>query len=152
MFKRLLVLLAAVAVLPAAAQLASALPADRLALANQLAKRGLHAEALREYEAIRNEKSVPRDEVLLRLGESYRNVGRSADALACYAALVANHPQSRYVDYARLNRALLKDGTARLEELKLLDHVGAPELIRATALYYLGEAAAQNKDLKAAMS
>ncbi len=152
MFKRLLVLLAAVAVLPAAAQLASALPADRLALANQLAKRGLHAEALREYEAIRNEKSVPRDEVLFRLGESYRNVGRSADALACYAALVANHPQSRYVDYARLNRALLKDGTARLEELKLLDHVGAPELIRATALYYLGEAAAQNKDLKAAVS
>ena len=152
MFKRLLVLAAAVVVLPLAAQLASALPADRLALANQLAKRGLHAEALKEYEAIRNEKSVPRDEVLFRLGEAYRNVGRTADALACYATLIANHPQSRYVDYARLNRALLKEGAAQLEELKLLDHVGAPELIRATALYYLGEAAAKNKDPKAAVA
>lgn len=143
--------MAAVAILPLAAQIASALPADRLALANQLAKRGLHAEALKEYEAIRNEKSVPRDEVLFRLGEAYRNVGRGKDALACYATLVANHPQSRFVDYARLNRALLREGADRQEELKALDHVGAPEQIRATALYWLGETAESNKDAKGAV-
>ena len=53
MFKRACFLFAWVVVLPLAAQLSSALPADRLAFANQLAKRGLHAEALKEYEAIR---------------------------------------------------------------------------------------------------
>ena len=138
--------------LPLAAQVVSAPPADRLALANQLAKRGLHAEALKEYEAIRNEKSVPRDEVLFRLGEAYRNVGRKNDALACYATLVTNHPQSRFIDYARLNRALMRDGVERIEELKTLDHVGAPEQIRVTALYWLGETAEAARDAKGAVA
>ena len=111
MLRRLhLLSLALLAALSLSAQLVSALPADRLALANQLAKRGLHAEALKEYEAIRGEKSLPRDEVSFRLGEAYRNVGRTEDALREYAALISAYPQSRYVDYARLNRALLRDG------------------------------------------
>ena len=152
MFKRLLVLTSALVVLPLVAQVVSAPPADRLALANQLAKRGLHAEALKEYEAIRNEKSVPRDEVLFRLGEAYRNVGRKNDALACYATLVTNHPQSRFIDYARLNRALMRDGVERTEELKTLDHVGAPEQIRVTALYWLGETAEAARDVKGAVA
>ena len=61
MFKRACFLFAWAVVLPLAAQLSSALPADRLAFANQLAKRGLHAEALKEYEAIREVKTLPRD-------------------------------------------------------------------------------------------
>lgn len=137
--------------LPALAQLASALPADRLALANQLAKRGLYAEALKEYEAIRNDVTVPRDEVRFRLGEAYRNVGRKADALAVYADLIKDSPQSRYVDYARLNRALLLEGDAREMELAKLDHVDGKEQIRATALYWLGDGA-EKKDAKKAIA
>lgn len=139
MFRGLCLALACVACLPLAAQLASALPADRLAFANQLARRGLYAEALKEYEAIRDVKSLPRDEVMYRLGEAYRNVGRTQDALTAYAGLVKQHPQSRYVDYARLNRALLLSGDTRIAELKALDYVGASDQIRATALYWLGE-------------
>ena len=81
MFKRACFLFAWAVVLPLAAQLSSALPADRLAFANQLAKRGLHAEALKEYEAIREVKTLPRDEIRFRLGEAYRHVGRTAEAL-----------------------------------------------------------------------
>ena len=76
MFKRLLTFTVLVAGLPLAAQVASALPADRLALANQLSRRGLYAEALKEYEAIRNDASLPRDEVRFRMGEAYRHVNR----------------------------------------------------------------------------
>ena len=153
MFKRLCiyVFLVAAAAAPLAAQVESALPADRLALANQLARRGLHAEALKEYEAVRNEPSVPRDEVLFRLGETYRSVKRPADALKAYDSLLKNHPQSRYIDYARLNRALLLKGAARTKELAALDHDGAPEQIRVTALYWLGETAEREKNAKAAI-
>lgn len=152
MFKRLCVLLSGLVVLPVLAQLASALPADRLALANQLARRGLYAEALREYEAIRDEKSVPRDEVRFRLGEAYRKVGRTADALKTYSDLIKEHPQSRYVEFARLNRALLLEGDARVRELAALDHAGAPAQIRATALYWLGETAEGKRDVRGAVS
>ena len=139
MFKRACLLFAWAAALPLAAQLSSALPADRLAFANQLAKRGLYAEALKEYEAVRDVKALPRDEVRFRLGEAYRHVGRTAEALKEYAGLIADHPQSRYVDYARLNRALLLTGETRVKELVALDHAGASDAIRATALYWLGE-------------
>lgn len=152
MLKRCCLLFAWTAFLPLAAQLTSALPADRLAFANQLAKRGLHAEALREYEAIRDVKTLPRDEVRFRLGEAYRHVGRTAEALAAYAGLIKDHPQSRYVDYARLNRALLLTGETRVKELAALDHVGASDAIRATALYWLGETLEAQKDAKGAVA
>lgn len=151
MFKRACFLFAWAVVLPLAAQLSSALPADRLAFANQLAKRGLHAEALKEYEAIREVKTLPRDEIRFRLGEAYRHVGRTAEALKEYADLIKDHPQSRYVDYARLNRALLLTGETRVKELTALDHVGASDTIRATALYWLGETLEAQKNAKGAI-
>ncbi len=150
MFKRLCLFLVGAAALSACAQLASALPADRLALANQLSKRGLYAEALKEYEAIRDDKTLPRDEIRFRLGEAYRHVGRAAEALREYAALIAADPQSRYVDYARLNRALLLTGESREKELLALDHAGASDQIRATALYWLGETLEAKKDVTGA--
>ena len=61
--------------------LSSALPADRLALANQLSRRGLYADALNEYEALRGSKDVPHDEVLFRLGETYRLLDRRPDLM-----------------------------------------------------------------------
>jgi len=149
---RLIVIVAALsAILSAAAQTASALPADRLALANQLSRRGLYADALKEYEALRGSTAVPRDEVLFRLGETYRLLERKSEALKCYEQLLANVPESRYTDYARLNRAALLDGSARDKELRELDRSTADKNIRATALYYLGESAETAKDAKAAI-
>ncbi len=151
MFKRITILIMLAATLPLAAQLATALPSDRLALGKQLAARGLHAEALKEFEALRGNPAVPRDEVYYRLGESYRSVNRSADALKAYEALLKNHPESRYVDFARLNRALLLTGQARMKELIALNHVGAAEQIRVTALYWLGVSAENDKDPRSAL-
>lgn len=152
MFKFFILLLVAGIACAGPAQVATALPADRLAFANQLAKRGLHAEALKEYEAIRDVKTLPQDEVRYRLGEAYRHVGRAQDALSAYAGLIKDYPQSRYVDYARLNRALLLTGDAREKELAALDHVGAGAQIRATALYWLGETNAAQKKVPEAIA
>lgn len=152
MFWRLSIFAALAASAPLLAQVSSALPADRLALANQLAKRGLHAEALREYEAIRDNTSVPRDEVLFRLAEAYRCLNRKADALATYDLLLQAAPASRFADYARLNRAVLLDSPARQKELRELDRPNADPTLRATALFYLGEAAEAAKDAPAAIA
>ncbi len=151
MFKRLCLLVLASVALPLAAQLVTAPPPDRLELAIQLSKRGMHAEALREYEAIRNAKGVPHDEVLFRLGDTYRILKRPDDALNCYAELIASTPASRYADVARMNRAMLRTGAARERELKELDRASAPVSIRAAALNYLGDLARDAKDVKGAI-
>ena len=80
--------------LPLAAQLVTAPPQDRLKLAIHLSKRGMHEDALREFEAIRNAKEVPHDEVLFRMGDTYRTLKRTDDALSCYAELIASTPAS----------------------------------------------------------
>ena len=151
MFKRFCLIVLASVALPLAAQLVTAPPSDRLELAIQLSKRGMHAEALREYEAIRDAKGVPHDEVLFRLGDTYRILKRPEDALNCYAELISSTPASRYADVARLNRAMLRTGAARARELKELDRRNAPDSIRATALNYLGDIARDAKDTKAAI-
>ena len=56
------------------------LPADRLAMADRLFNRGEYAAAKEEYAALRGEKSVPADELLYRLAECDRVLGKSADA------------------------------------------------------------------------
>ena len=112
MFKIFCLITLAVVALPLAAQLVTAPPPDRLELAIQLSKRGMHAEALREFEAIRNAKGVPHDEVLFRLGDTYRILKRPDDARNCYAELIDSTPSSRYADVARLNRAMLRTGEA----------------------------------------
>ena len=144
-------ILASVALPLAAQQLVTAAPQDRLKLAIGLSKRGMHADALREFEAIRNAKGVPHDEVLFRLGDVYRILKRPDDALACYAELISSTPSSRYVDVARLNRAMLRTGEARARELEELDRASAPPAIRATALNYLGDIAKGAKNVGAAV-
>lgn len=155
MFKRLCACLFSLAVASAAAQLSSALPADRLALANQLAKRGLVKEALVEYEAIRHAKDVPQDEILYRLGMAYRRLTppKTADAAAAFTALIKDHPASRYVDYARLERASLQaDARRRTTDLLALDRAEVPGSVRATALYRLGEFSEKDGDTDAAVN
>lgn len=152
MFKRFSIFFCTFVVLPLAAQFVSVPPQDRLQLAIQLSKRGMHVEALREYEAIRSAKSVPHDEVLFRLGDTYRLLKRPQEALDCYGELIRSTPESRYADVARLNRAMLREGGERVKELKELDHPNAPETIRATALCYLGDLAGEAKDAKGAVA
>ena len=145
MFKRLCLIALASVALPLAAQLVTAAPQDRLKLAINLSRRGMHGDALREFEAIRNAKEVPHDEVLFRLGDTYRALKRTDDAFNCYAELISSTPSSRYADVARLNRALLRTGEARARELRELDRKSAPAAIRATALNYLGDIARDAK-------
>ena len=116
MFRRFSIFFCTFVVLPLAAQFVSVPPQDRLQLAIQLSKRGMHVEALREYEAIRSAKSVPHDEVLFRLGDTYRLLKRPQEALDCYGELIRSTPESRYADVARLNRAMLREGGERVKE------------------------------------
>ena len=151
MFKRFCLITLAFVALPLAAQLVTALPQDRLKLAIQMSKNGMHDDAVREFEAIRNEKGVPHDEVLFRLGNEYRLLQSPEKALACYADLISSTPSSRYADVARLNRAMLRTGEARARELKELDRTNAPVSIRATALNYLGDIARDATNATAAI-
>ncbi len=150
MFKRFCLILLAFVALPLAAQLVTAPPSDRFVLADELSKLGMHAEALREFEAIRNAKDVPHDEVLFRLGETYRALGRPGLAYNCYVELINSEPASRYVAVARLRRALLSTGTAQERELEEVAR-DAPDSIRAAALCCLGDLARDAKNPKKAV-
>ncbi len=149
--KLLAMAMALAAGMSALAQLSSALPADRFAFAKGLARRGLHAEALKEFESLRNEKSLPRDEIRFSLAEEYRALSRKTEALAEYDTLLKEFPGSKYVDYARLDRALLLEGESQFRELARLDHPGAPERVRATALYWMGQHAEKRGEPKRAV-
>jgi TolA-binding protein len=127
------------------------LPQDRLAFALQLSGRGLHADALNEYLALKGNKQVSQDEVLFRLGETYKILGRTAEAEKSFSELLSSTPQSQYADAARLSRALLTQGERRLADLRALDRNEVSPKIRSTVLYYLGESAEAAKDTKTAM-
>lgn len=151
MFKKTITTIVLLAGGAVCAQLTGALPSDRLAFANQLCKRGMYREALAEYEAIRGEASLPKDELAFRMGEAYRNLGRTKEAREQYRKVTKDTPESKYATFARLNAALISEGEARIGELKALDHGGTPDEIRATALYHLGEDARAKGDARGAM-
>jgi len=140
------VLAACLAVLPLAAELSAVPAADRFALANALARRGMYAEALKEYDALAGVKSLPADEFLYRRAEALRHLGRTADAAKVYGDLLAAQPASRYADYARLYGALARDGAARWDALQALDRDGTDKALRATARYYLAPHLAESSD------
>ena len=117
------------------------LPADRLAMADRLFNRGEYAAAKEEYAALRGEKSVPADELLYRLAECDRALGKSADARREYGELIEKYPTSARADRSRLMRALAGTPEERTSELKVLDSDRVATDIRAAALYYLGSAA-----------
>ena len=117
------------------------LPADRLAMADRLFNRGEYAAAKEEYAALRGEKSVPADELLYRLAECDRALGKSADARKEYGELIEKYPTSARADRSRLMRALAGTPEERTSELKVLDSDRVATDIRAAALYYLGSAA-----------
>jgi len=149
MFKALIAVLTFAAALPAFSVADAALAADRFALANQLSKRGLYNDALREYLSLRG-ADLPKDEFLFRFAETCRHAGRSAAAVKLYGDLLEAVPQSPYADYARLNRALLSPVSQRAAFLCALDRDGAPKDVRQSALFHLGEAAEAGGDSKGA--
>ena len=149
MFKAIIVVLALAAALPAYSAADAALAADRFALANQLAKRGLYVEAIKEYLSLRG-ADLPKDEFLFRFAEACRHAGRKEAAAKLYGDLLEAAPQSPYADYARLNRAILSPVSQRAAFLCALDRDGAPKDVRQSALFHLGEAAEAGGDAKGA--
>lgn len=119
----------------------SVLPSDRLAMADRLFNRGEYATARAEYSGLANEKSIPADELLYRLAECDRAIGRHADARREYGELLERFPAFPRADRARLMRALSETATEKLSELRVLDSDRVAPDIRAAALYYLGSAA-----------
>ena len=149
MFKTIIVAIVILLAAPAFAVADAALAADRFALANQLAKRGLYDDALREYLALRG-ADLPKDEFLFRFAETCRRAGRKPAAAKLYGDLLEVAPQSPYADYARLNRALLSPVSQRAAYLCALDRDDAPKDVRQSALFHLGEAAEAGGDAKGA--
>lgn len=131
-------------------ELKSALPADRFALANQLVKRGLYAEAEAEYEALKTSNAIAPDELLFRRAELRRLTKHDDEARTLYAELMQSHPKSRYYDFATLDFALLSTGTSRTQTLIKLDRNDTEPQVRATTLYYLGDEAEKRGDLSQA--
>ena len=112
-------------------------PADRLQMADKMFAKGLHADAAREYAALKGEKTVSADDLAFRLAECDRLLGREKEAIAAYGSLLKRDipkpmravvlyriagakndaamflecertdPKGRYAVFARLNRALL---------------------------------------------
>ena len=121
-----------------AAEGSAALAADRLKLADSMLARGMASAAAVEYEALAAEKDVPLADVLYRLGESRRQSGDTARAIAAYERVLKEFPASQIVHRARLGRALLLPEGQRESELLKLDAGGIPDDIRAAALYQLG--------------
>ena len=136
----------ALGALSAAGEALSALPADRFALAKEFAKRGMHAEALREFEALAGGQGVPGDEYAYHLGEAYRALGRTEEALGQSRRIVDEYPKSRYADYARLALALVAKGEERRQLFEQLDRKGVPEAVRNAARYHLAAVLAQSAD------
>ena len=112
-------------------------PADRLQMADKMFAKGLHADAAREYAALKGEKTISDDDLTFRIAECDRLLGREGDALAAYEKLIRKDiskpmravalyriagvkndaalfleceqtdPKGRYAIFARLRRALL---------------------------------------------
>lgn len=114
------------------------LPSDRMAMADRLFDRGLHAEARNEYIALKGTPGVPEDELLYRIAEATRASGDAKGARSAYGELLSKFPASRHANRARLMRAVAGTEAEQKAELPALDTDGVPNDIRAAALYHLG--------------
>ncbi len=128
-------------VLPMLFAALTVIPADRQAMADRLFNRGEYAAAKAEYVELSKEKSLSAEDILYRLAECDRALGRNADARCEYGELLERFPTSKRADRARLMRALSGTQEERIAELKVLDSDRVADDIRAAALYYLGSAA-----------
>ena len=123
-----LLLLAALAVLPS----------DRLQMADRLFNRGNYAAALAEYQSLSGNPEIGADELVFRIAECNRAVGKSADAMNGYAELVRRFPDSQYAAQARFLCAMGAESKDRVKLLAALDSDRVDKATRAAALYHLG--------------
>jgi tetratricopeptide (TPR) repeat protein len=114
------------------------LPSDRMAMADRLFNRGRYAEARQEYAALEGAKDIPGDELLYRLAECDRALGKDSEARGSYRRLVEKFPSSRHIDRSRLMGALSAPEAERKLELEALDSDRVEKTVRAAALYHLG--------------
>jgi len=116
------------------------LPSDRLAMADRLFNKGMFAEAVQEYEALKTEPSISQVELLYRFAECDRATGKNTSAKARYEELYTKYPESQYADRARFMHAMGMTDMDRKRELSALDTDRVAKEIRAAALYHLGVA------------
>ena len=81
----------------------SILPADALSMADSLFNRKQYALAVKEYDLLKDNKALKRDEVLFRLAESHKALSEHAKAREYYLDVVKANPSSRYRDKSLLN-------------------------------------------------
>jgi len=115
-------------------------PSDRLALGDRLFNKGEYALAASEYAALKGETAIAADELLYRMAECDRALGKDAAAQVAYRKILSDHPLSAFADTARLRLALAASGDEKVRGLKLLDSDRVKSALRAEALFYLGEA------------
>lgn len=131
---------------------------DRLALAEGLARRGMHAQALAEYEAFlkENQAGDAADDARFGLAACYEKVGRDAEARALYQALAGRLSGERQaVARLRLGLSFLYAADAPGEARPLLEMAAtgqAAEEARQVALLNLGVCYARLDQGKAADS
>lgn len=114
------------------------LPADRLSMADRLFNAGRYDEARGEYELLKGERTLAADDILYRLAECDRALGKSADARREYGELLDKYPTSKHAGPSRLMRALSGSADECRLELKTLDSDATDAPTRAAALYHLG--------------
>ena len=123
-------------------------PGERLLFANGLYSRGLYDVAIPEYEALVASKAAAslHDLAYFRLGECYRQTGRTNDSAAAYERVLESYPSSAFAQRAAYRRAeidwqqgRLKDAALRLDALLKTNPTGDVE---AASLYFSGTALA----------
>ena len=114
------------------------LPADRMVMADRLFNRGKYADAEVEYRALRGAVGVAADEVLFRLAECARVLGRNEEARRDYNELAEKYPDSTHADRSRFLAAMGAPPAERHRLLAELDSDRVDQEIRIAALYHLG--------------
>ena len=114
------------------------LPADRLAMADRLFNAGKHAEAEIEYRALKGESEIAADELLFRLAECDRALGKNEAARKGYHEVFLKYPESKHAVRARFLYAMGEQGVERRQLLAGLDHDQVDLETRTAALYHLG--------------
>ncbi|HMP90126.1 MAG TPA: tetratricopeptide repeat protein [Kiritimatiellia bacterium] len=117
---------------------------ERLLFANGLYRRGMYEMAIPEYKALLSSDTAMQmhDLAAFRLGECYRSLGMTNDAVIFYDLVMDEHLQSVFVHRAAFRRAELDWQAGRLRDAagrfqKLIEQK-PPADIEAASLYHLG--------------
>ena len=121
-------------------------PADRLQMADKMFAKGLYSDAIKEYAALRGEKTISETDITFRIAECCRALGREKEAVPIYERLLLKDlpksmravalyrvacvkndaslfkeceqtdPKGRYALFARLKRALALAKSSKVED------------------------------------